>query len=174
MVRADYAVEYYESEEAYEQKAKPKGAMYLEGYEVVRDPNVRKVQAKEELHKKFGIEGGVEYTKYEPLTLEIFHPIRRRWLMRFTSQEEFDSWAKMFDQVVLRARSRTLRDPIAARAFQSTFEALRTPLDVPSNMVGGRDDECRGWLQACGETWAAMYCQGCHLLLSFFSSHRII
>lgn len=135
VVRTDYVVEYYESEEAYTEGAKPKGMMQLEGYKVVRDPNARKVAAKKELRERFGIEGDVEYTKYEPLTLEIFHPIRRRWLMRFATQEEFDAWAEMFDQVVLRARSRTLRDPIAARAFQNTFEELRTPLDVPSGKV---------------------------------------
>merc|ERR1719182_244303 len=46
--------------------------MQLEGYKVVRDPNARKVAAKKELRERFGIEGDVEYTKYEPLTLEIF------------------------------------------------------------------------------------------------------
>lgn len=135
VLRTDWVVEYYISQEVYDAGGKPKGCMHLEGYTVVRDPNGRKVEAKKALRQQFGIEGDVTYSKYEPLVLECFHPVSRRWLIRLSNQAEFDAWAHMLEQATLRARSRVLTDPIAADAFRITFERLREPLVVPSEKV---------------------------------------
>eukprot|EP00045_Choanoeca_perplexa_P010137 m.101466 g.101466 ORF g.101466 m.101466 type:complete len:573 (-) comp15171_c0_seq1:99-1817(-) len=144
VVLPNYWVQYYESEEAYNEGAKPKGTMLLDGYEVFRDPNSRKIQAKTALNKQLGIEQSepIEYSKYAPLTLEVFHEGRRRWLLQFEDQETFDEWAEMLTSCTKLCESGVLEEPIAKSAFAEAFLEQKRQCMVPTHdEYGGSEVE---------------------------------
>lgn len=137
MVRGDYRVEYFADQKTFESNGKPKGTIVLGGYTIVTDPNARKMAAKRDLYARFGIESEVaEYTKYEAMTIECFHPSRRRWLIKCNSTEDFAAWSEMFQICAQRCTSRTLKDPVRQHAFDDAFAESRLSLNVPRNQVG--------------------------------------
>lgn len=132
VVRGDHRIEYYADQKNFEAGAKPKGTIALAGYTIVKDPNGRKMAAKRDLNARFNIDAEVEeYTKYEPLTIECFHPTRRRWLIKCTDEDQFASWSTMFEVCAQRNSARTLTDPLKIAAFGAAFAAARLPLNVP-------------------------------------------
>ncbi|EDQ89559.1 uncharacterized protein MONBRDRAFT_37019 [Monosiga brevicollis MX1] len=127
VVRKDHNIDYYESEQAFKDGKKPKGTINLSGYEVVTDPNGRKIKQKQDQAKEFGEEiGDVEYDKYEPLTMECFHDSKRRWLFKFETQDQFDEWAITFAECSKLVSSRTMEDDQMYEAFQEAYTARKS------------------------------------------------
>lgn len=140
VVKPNFTVDYYESEAKFEAAAKPKGCMVLNGYSVVRDPNARKVDAKTEMYKKLDLEEEAgEYTKYEPLTLELFHPSRRRWLMKFTEQADFDSWADTFEECCRKVDGRSTDDEVTCGAYDAAFGKCQEDMGLADHTYKGSE-----------------------------------
>lgn len=137
MVRANFHIDYYEDKPKYEAGAKPKGTMVLDGYEVVTDPNARKMDFKKKINAKLNIEEEVgEYTKYEPLTIECYHATRRRWLVKCKDQADFDSWVAALKEAAVRSSARTLTDPVRVEAFDAAFDTMwRELIKIPIEIV---------------------------------------
>eukprot|EP00056_Hartaetosiga_gracilis_P008861 m.127388 g.127388 ORF g.127388 m.127388 type:complete len:633 (-) comp13008_c0_seq1:173-2071(-) len=124
VVRADYLVEYYENEDKFKAGAKPKGVINLAGYQVVVDPNGRKIKEKQKEVEVYGTSFSGEYTKYEPLTLECYSETKRRWLFRFKDVEEFNTWSDIFSRCVKKVRSGTLDDEQMQAAYHDAITAM--------------------------------------------------
>ena len=138
MVRGDYRVEYFADQKTFETNGKPKGTIILGGYTIVTDPNARKMAVKRDLYARFGVEEEVaEYTKYEAMTIECFHPTRRRWLIKCSSAEDFEVWSAMFTVCAQRCTGRTLKEPARIEAFDQAFAQARLALNVPRSQVRG-------------------------------------
>lgn len=129
-------MDYYEDEEKFKANAKPKGTMILEGYQIVTDPNARKVEQKKAVNAKFQIDEDVgEYTKYEPFTIECYHAARRRWLIKCKDEEDFNTWVAVLKEAAERCKGRTLTDPLKIKAFDSGFLATQMDLEIKPKTV---------------------------------------
>eukprot|EP00051_Salpingoeca_urceolata_P026309 m.476829 g.476829 ORF g.476829 m.476829 type:complete len:563 (-) comp20666_c0_seq1:150-1838(-) len=149
VVRPDYVIDYYESQEKYESgAAKPKGSVNLAGYRVVTSPNQRKMDALQAKFKVLGITEPVpEYTKYPEFMIECFRNNQRRWLIQCKDAAEFDEWSEMLTTCCRKAKGRTETDPVIISAFDKAFAALRGSLNVPAwNKYDGGETEMLGEL----------------------------
>lgn len=132
VVRHDYIVDYYESEEKKNAGAAPKGSINLAGYEVVTEPNKRKMKVLEEKFKALKIADAIpEYTKYPEFMIECYRNNQRRWLFQCKDQEEFDEWVDVLRVACRKAKGRSETDPVIIAAYDKAFEALRSTLWVP-------------------------------------------
>ncbi|EGD81784.1 hypothetical protein PTSG_02497 [Salpingoeca rosetta] len=127
VVRPDHVIDYYETEDKYKSGGSPKGSINLSGYTVVTNPNQRKQEEKQELAKLFGGNAG-EYSKYEPYTLECYHRVKRRWLIKCKDQAQFDEWADILHTCVRNVEAGTLKDELQKEAFDKAVENLRNRL----------------------------------------------
>eukprot|EP00730_Choanoeca_flexa_P019689 TRINITY_DN9624_c0_g1_i2.p1 TRINITY_DN9624_c0_g1~~TRINITY_DN9624_c0_g1_i2.p1 ORF type:complete len:579 (+),score=224.21 TRINITY_DN9624_c0_g1_i2:45-1781(+) len=122
VVRPNYRIEYYENEDAFNKGAKPKGFMLLDGYDIVTDPNARKIKEKKEMQELFKLgDDPIEYAKYEEFTLEAYHSARRRWLVKFDDKAQFDEWATIFKKCSKLCKSGTLEDELMIDAYKAAF-----------------------------------------------------
>lgn len=121
-----------------------KGEISLPGYKLVRDPNALKMTIKTEIYSELGVSDPVEaYTKYEPFTLECYHPFRRRFLLKLENEAEFKLWGDLIEKVCEKADGRKLEDEVALEAYDSAFDDVRSGLYVSVKSVYKGTEEDR-------------------------------
>eukprot|EP01147_Barroeca_monosierra_P003724 gene3724-8358_t len=150
VVRADHVIEYYESESKFKSGGSPKGTINLSGYTIVSDPNARKKHEKDELAKMFGGSGTDDYSKYDPFTIECYHRVKRRWLLKCDSEEQFKQWVNICELCARNVRSGALNDPLKKQAFEKASLKLKSHLSVPE-MFGTEVDILTGMITE--STW---------------------
>lgn len=129
VVRHDYVVEYYESQEKWKAGAKPKGRVLLSGFQVEMDPNSFAKKWQEEFQKQLNIDEPVADKKdFKPFTIELYHPSRRCWYMVCENEEEFKSWGETFKSVCWRSPMLANDDPVAQAAFEHAVRETRWAL----------------------------------------------
>lgn len=129
VVRPDCIIDYYENEAKYKSGGKPKGTINLSAYTIYTEPNKRKQEEKRQLAENFGVSPQDDYSKYEPLTLECYHPIRRRWLIKCNDEEQFKQWADILKLCALKVDTGTLKDSLKKDAFAQAASNLSKKLD---------------------------------------------
>ncbi|EGD72077.1 hypothetical protein PTSG_00094 [Salpingoeca rosetta] len=129
VVRPDHVIAYYASADNYAAGAKPKGTINLCGYDIVRDPNKRKIEVREQHARLFGGDPPDDYTKYEPLTIECYHRVKRRWLIKCKDEEQFERWLDILTTCSRFVSTRSLRDPVECAAFDNASRNLANRLN---------------------------------------------
>ncbi|XP_065198474.1 PH domain-containing protein DDB_G0267786-like [Sycon ciliatum] len=129
VVRADYKIEYYESEDAFKNSKSPKGTIVPCSFTVQHDPVKNRLEDLAETAQKMGALVA-DLPKPDPVPdfcFELYHPRRRCFFIQAENNEEKQEWLKVFERC--RYKSRALSDdPVANTAFIEAVNATRRAL----------------------------------------------
>lgn len=131
IVRSDYIVDYYESEEeAKKENGKKKGSMALCGYSVNSDPNNTLLNRLKGYAEKLGMDLSElpKPKEYPPNTLEVYHNRRRPYYITADNPEDFKKWVEEFQQVCRRAYGLKNKEWVHEKAFHEAVRKTRWSL----------------------------------------------
>lgn len=131
VVRHDYVVDYYESEEeAKKEKGKTKGSMSLCGYSVIDDVNNGLITRLRNLAEKMGMDVAQlpKPKEYPEHTLEIHHSRRRCYFITCENKESFKKWVEEFQTCCRRAYGLRDKEWVHERAFRDAVRKTRWSL----------------------------------------------
>ncbi|XP_073242754.1 PH domain-containing protein DDB_G0267786-like [Porites lutea] len=123
VAKADYSVDYYESEEAYEKGFKPKGTIFPCGYEVNANVDETMAERLKNLAKMMGVDenevGAPE--KLPEHTFEVGHDRRRSYLITAENEEDKQAWVETFKICCRKAKGLKSEDPVGRAAFKTAI-----------------------------------------------------
>jgi len=130
VVRPDYMIEYYASEEEANKGGKKRGTISLCGYSVNDDANNGPLQRLMKLAEKMGIDTSSlpKPKQYPPNTMELYHGRRQTYYINVGSEEEFKKWVEQMRSCAWRAYGLKNQDEIHKHAFHKAVRATRWKL----------------------------------------------
>jgi hypothetical protein len=130
VVKYDYTIDYYESEEAYKNQQPPKGTIAPAGYWVNEDVEKTMGERLRKLAESMGVGGDEvgEGKKYPEHTFEVYHSRRRSFYICAASEQEKQDWVRTFKECCWRAYGLLDRDPVHVRAFRTAVRKTRWEL----------------------------------------------
>jgi hypothetical protein len=127
VVRPDYKIAYYESEESFKAGKNPKGTINPAGYYVVTNLKTKLGERLKEISERFKIDLSMlpKPKEYPEHTIELHHWRRRSWYIQCASKEEFDDWAQTFRNCCWHAWGLEDNEQVAAAAFHRAVRKTR-------------------------------------------------
>ena len=98
--------------QAHKKTLKPKGMIYLAGYEVKESADNAKIEQLKALAKKLGLdeESLPLPEKFPPHTLALSHERRRKYYITAADEDDKKEWVEMFKTCCRKARGKELRN----------------------------------------------------------------
>jgi len=130
VVRPNYMIDYYSSEEEANKGGKKRGTISLCGYYVNDDANNGPLQRIMKLAEKMGIDTSSlpKPKQYPPNTLELYHGRRQTYYIGVDNAEDFKKWVEQFRSCAWRAYGLKNQDEIHKHAFHKAVRATRNKL----------------------------------------------
>jgi len=131
VVRPDYKIDYYVSEEeSKKEKGKKKGTISLCGYYVNDDANNGLLLRLTKLAEKMGVDlsGLPKPKEYPANTMELHHSRRQTYYINVPDAEEFKKWVQQMRTCAWRAYGYNNKDPVHVAAFECAIRETRYKL----------------------------------------------
>lgn len=140
VVKGDWIIDYWDSEQLYESGSKPRGSINLSGYSIVRDLNNTLLHRLEKLAEKMNlpIADLPKVPTFPPFTFECHHDRRPPMHFQCANEEEFKSWCDIFDRAQWWApRLNVTNDRVHQRVFENALWRARWDADMWGWWSGG-------------------------------------
>ncbi|XP_065191029.1 PH domain-containing protein DDB_G0267786-like [Sycon ciliatum] len=144
VVRPDFCIEYYETDQCYRLSQKPKGTIIPSGYIV--NANVQDAQ-RVRLTQLAGKMNSVQddlpaLAQWPEFTFEIYHERRRCYYISASTMEEKIKWVEVFRNAVRNNKNYAKTDPASVAAFELAVTKCRQELGHWSTWsFGGTEEE---------------------------------
>ncbi|XP_062505345.1 PH domain-containing protein DDB_G0267786-like [Corticium candelabrum] len=130
VVRPNFKIDYYESEEIYNKGGKVKKTISLCGYSLSTDLAKDLLARAQELAAKMGMDAGdlPAVATYPDFSWEAHHERRRCYFMQAENDQEKEEWARVFDLCCRHCEGFNSTDPVAVAAFEKAITKTRQEL----------------------------------------------
>lgn len=127
VVRYDYKIEYYDSEETFKSGGSPKGTINPAGYKVVANPEGELVRRVEELAKKLKVDVSSLSKPSTPpgFAVGLMKKGQRDWYIQFESEAQKQEWLPVLAMACNKAEGLNSQDPVTRAAFKKAYTYTR-------------------------------------------------
>jgi len=130
VIRWDWMIDYWATEEDYKAGKKPRGTISLCGYSVNDDANNTLVNRLKKLAEKMGMnfDDLPKPKEYPKGTIEIHHSRRQSFYIHFEKEDERKAWVESFRDACRYAYGYKNKDPVHIAAFEAAIQRTRYTL----------------------------------------------
>ena len=140
VVKGDWVIDYYDSEELFEKGTKPRGSLNLSGYHIVKDLNNTLLHRIEKLAEKVNLPVSdlPKVPKFPDFTFECYHDRRPAMHFQCANAEDFKKWCDVFEDARYYAPSLSVTDDgVHQKVFVEALWRTRWEVDMWGWWSGG-------------------------------------